>query len=297
MYEHVLLAVDGSDEARQAAERGLALARRFDAAVTVLAVLPERPLRLRQSSTEADRLREHAQAAVDAVVEVADAHDQAVATQVTEGKPAVAIDAVASERDADLVVLGRQGLSGLSRRVLGGVTEQVLARSDVPVLVVPEAATGARDEGFERLLLPTDGSDQAARAVPHAVAVARRDGAALDVLSVVDVQGAAGPFDAGGLDADFLERLDAQGREAVEAVAERVAASAPDVPVATAVERTTSFEGPAAGIRAYVEDEGIDLVVMGSHGRSNLRRQLLGSVAARTLRTVDVPVLVATRGD
>ncbi|MEF8824887.1 MAG: universal stress protein [Halapricum sp.] len=63
----------------------------------------------------------------------------------------------------------------------------------------------------------------------------------------------------------------------------------------TAVERTTSFEGAAAGVREYVEENGVDLVIMESHGRSNLKRQLLGSVASTVLPTVDVPVLVVKR--
>jgi nucleotide-binding universal stress UspA family protein len=65
--------------------------------------------------------------------------------------------------------------------------------------------------------------------------------------------------------------------------------------VSAAVVRTTAFEGVAAGIREYVADAGIDIIVMGSHGRSNLKRQLLGSVASNVLRTVDVPVLIVKR--
>jgi nucleotide-binding universal stress UspA family protein len=49
-----------------------------------------------------------------------------------EGKPAVRISEYADEQGADLIVVGRQGLTGLGRRLLGGVTEQVLHRSEVP---------------------------------------------------------------------------------------------------------------------------------------------------------------------
>lgn len=102
-------------------------------------------------------------------------------------------------------------------------------------------------------------------------------------------------FNAGALETEFLERLDARGREAVDSVASKIAESAPALPVETAVERTASFEGSAAGVREYVADTDVDLVVLGSHGRSNLKRQLLGSVASNVLRTVDVPVLVVKR--
>jgi nucleotide-binding universal stress UspA family protein len=296
MYDRIVIAVDGSDEARRAAGRGLRLARAFDATVDVLSVVERGALRLTETATERERLRERGEEALEAVEGLASELGQPVTTRLVDGKPAVQITRFADEQDAGLVVVGRQGATGLGRRLLGGVTEQVLHRSDVPVLVVPgEDHDGGA--GYARVLLTTDGSENAEVAVPHGVAVARRFDSTVDVLNVVDVQAAGGAFGAGGLEREFLERLDARGREAVDSVVERIEASAPDLPVETAVERTTSFDGAAAGIRAYVETNDVDLVVMGSHGRSGLGRQLLGSVASSVLRTVDVPVLVVKRGE
>jgi len=83
----------------------------------------------------------------------------------------------------------------------------------------------------------------------------------------------------------------------VDAAASKVEDAALALRVTTAVERTASFDGVAAGVRESVQAHGIDLVVVGSHGRSNLRRQLVGSVASAVFRTVDVPVLVVKRSD
>jgi len=113
----------------------------------------------------------------------------------------------------------------------------------------------------------------------------------------VDIQAAGGTFNAGGLEKEFVERLEAKGEDAVDSVARKIGESAPSLTVETAVKQTTSFEGTAAGVREYITENEIDLVVMGSHGRSNPKRQLLGSVASTVLRTVDVPVLVAKRSD
>lgn len=132
-------------------------------------------------------------------------------------------------------------------------------------------------------------------AIPYGTAIAQRYGSDVHVLNVVDLQAAGGVFNAGGLEKEFLERLDARGQEAVDSVASKIEESVPDLTVETAVERTASFEAAAAGIREYVEEHEVDLVVIGSHGRSNLKRQLLGSVASTVLRTVDVPVLVVKR--
>lgn len=296
MYDRIVIAVDGSEEARRAARRGLELARAVDATVTVLAVLEQKALRLTRRSTEKRRLRERGEAALADVEALAETLDQPVTTTLLEGKPAVRISECAADEDADLVVVGRQGLTGLGRRLLGGVTEQVLHRSDVPVLVVPDDDSGEPTPAeFSRVLLTTDGSENADVAIPHGVGLARHFESTLHVLHVVDLQAAGGMFSAGGLDAEFLDRLEARGREAVDGVVQHIQDSAPDLRVETAVERTTSFDGAAAGVREYVADNDIDLVVLGSHGRSNVGRQLLGSVASAVLRSVDVPVLVVKR--
>ncbi|EMA22424.1 universal stress protein [Haloarcula argentinensis DSM 12282] len=206
------------------------------------------------------------------------------------------IDEYAHETDAELIVLGRQGMTGLGKRLLGGVTEQILHRTAVPVLVVSDGTQAKRDEfDYSQILLPTDGSANAETATRHGAAVADRYDATVHVLNIVDIQAAGGAFNAGGLNEAFIERLEDSGRDAVAATADELGQIAPDVSVQTAVEQTTSLDGVAAGIQEYVSDNDTDLVVMASHGRSNLKRQLLGSVTSQLLRTVDVSVLVTPR--
>ena len=108
-------------------------------------------------------------------------------------------------------------MTGLGRRLLGGVTEQVLHRSDVPVLVVPgEDNGGDTAAGYSRVLITTDGSENAEVAVPDGTAISQRYDSAVHVLNVVDLQAAGGLFNAGGLEEEFVERLDARGQEAVD---------------------------------------------------------------------------------
>ncbi|MFW5948523.1 MAG: universal stress protein [Halolamina sp.] len=292
MYDHVLIGVDGSEEAERAARRGLDLAETVDASVTVVHVLSRKTLDRARGEVETEQLRDRAAAVLDAVESIAAERGQSVETEIREGSPAAALCEYAAEADADLLVLGRQGLTGIGRRLLGGVTERVLNRGAVPALVVPDEATG---DGYDRLLVPTDGSENAAAAYPHAGAVATAYGAAVDVLNVVDLQDAAGAFHAGGLEASFVERLEAEGEAAVADAAAELAEHAPGVAVRTAVERTADLDGAAAGIRAYVAEQDVDLVAIGSRGRSDFKRALLGSVASKVLRSVDVPVLVAAQ--
>jgi nucleotide-binding universal stress UspA family protein len=296
MYSHIVIPVDGSDEAAVAARRGLELAATVDATVDVLHVVERNALRLTRGADERERLRERGRDVLADVEAIAAELGRPVRTELREGKPAVQIDEFAAGRDADLIVVGRQGATGLGKRLLGGVTEQVLHRSDVPVFVVPGETQATGDAAdYTRVLVPTDGSENAEVATRHGATIAREYDAALHVLNVVDLQAEGGLFSAGGLERDFVDRLQARGREAVDRVASDVREASPGLDVETAVVETKSFEGAAAGIREYVADSGTDLVVMGSHGRSNLGRQLLGSVASTVLRTVDVPVLVVKR--
>jgi nucleotide-binding universal stress UspA family protein len=298
MYDRLLLAVDGSEEARHAARRGLELAGRFDADVDVLHVVPQKALRLTLSGDEKTQLRERGQTALAAVENDASNREfgQQLTTSLREGTPPAEISEHAAEQDADLIVLGRQGATGLKKKLLGGVTEQVLHRADCPVFVVPdEEQSTETDSTYSDILIPTDGSENAEAATPHGIAIAASYGSMVHVLNVVDLQDAGGMFSAGGLNVEFVERLEASGGEAVERVADEIVTADPDLAVKTAVERTASFDGVVAGIGEYVSKTDVDLVVMGSHGRSNLKRQLLGSVAASVLREVDVPILVVDR--
>lgn len=298
MYDRIVLAVDGSDEARQAARRGLELARVFDSNVAVLSVVERKALQLTETSDERAQLRKQRKAALAEIEDLASEFGQTVTTKLAEGKPAANICTYVDETSTDLIVVGRQGLTGLSRRLLGGITEQVLHRSDTPVLVVSgENQGGTLGADYSRVLVTTDGSENAAETIPHGIGIAKRYDSTVHVLNVVDLQAAGGAFSAGGLRKEFVERLETRGVDAVGSVAQLIEESAPSLTVETAVERTISFEGAAAGIREYVDENEIDLVVMDSHGRSNLKRQLLGSVASTVLRTVDVPVLVTTRSD
>ncbi|MHC3379792.1 universal stress protein [Haloarcula sp. H-GB5] len=294
MYDHVLIPVDGSDESTAATRRGLALARDFDATAEVVHVVDQRARRLTRTDRESGRLREHGESVLTEIESLAADAGQSVTTELLEGKPSVQIAEHARETDAVLIVLGRQGMTGLGKRLLGGVTEQVLHRTAVPVLVVSDDAR-MDDFDYSRLLLPTDGSENANTATQHSATVADRYDATVHVLNVVDIQAAGGAFNAGGLNEAFIERLEDNGRDAVTATADELGQIAPDVSIQTAVEQTTSLDGVAAGIQEYVSDNDIDLVVMASHGRSNLKRQLLGSVTSQLLRTVGVPVLVTPR--
>ncbi|WP_331232493.1 universal stress protein [Natronorarus salvus] len=145
---------------------------------------------------------------------------------------------------------------------------------------------------YERILVPTDGSRVAEVAVDHALSLAEQYGAEVHALYVADTDAIA--YSLGTEQLDRIEQGNFQGmtdlrRDAEEATG-HVKERAEELGL-TVAERHAGGR-PHRVIADYAEEKGIDLVVMGSHGRSGVRRALLGSVTERTLRSTHVPVLV-----
>jgi nucleotide-binding universal stress UspA family protein len=141
---------------------------------------------------------------------------------------------------------------------------------------------------YDRVLVPTDGSEAANAAAAHAIDIAERYDATVHTLYVVDVR--MSPISTGMDREAVLDLLDRSDRQPTAAIRDR--AETAGVTVVEAVRLGVPHET----IRAYVADEDIDLVVMGTHGRTGLERALLGSVTERVLRSGDVPVLTV-RGE
>ncbi len=283
----ILVPTDGSAPADRATQHALSLASQFDATVHALGVVD-----LQQAAgpfnaggldaTFVDRLQEQARENTQHVENRWAQPDRFQGT-VREGVPSKVILEYIQDNDIDLVAMGTHGRTGLRRFVLGSVTEHVLRESPVPVLV-----TGASEEEptlpYRNVLVPTDGSDCATAAIDHALSIASTCGATLHALNVVDdsvIVGSPG----GVLPETYLDDLEQIGEEATEELAER--AREHGVDVKTAVENNT----PGDGINAYASDSDIDLVVMGTHGRSGIERFLLGSTTERVIRTGTFPVL------
>ncbi|MFC7141608.1 universal stress protein [Halosimplex aquaticum] len=134
---------------------------------------------------------------------------------------------------------------------------------------------------YEDILVPTDGSAGAERAHDEAVDLAAEFGATVHSLYVVDVS-AIGP-ESGAV--DLAESFEQMGEDTTDAAVAR----ARDAGVDAVGSVTTGT--PHRSILDYVDEEGIDLVVMGTHGRTGIERYLLGSVTEKVVRAADVPVL------
>ena len=147
---------------------------------------------------------------------------------------------------------------------------------------------------LKRILHPTDFSDAARQALDLAMELCARCDAELHLLHVLPDL-AAIPLIPGGVVPPQL--TDAQQRcrqEAAEMLVKLVPAEwAAEHPVHRATRQGPAF----LGIIEYARDEDIDLIVLGTHGRSRLMQVLMGSVAERIVRKAPCPVLTVRPGD
>lgn len=282
MTQTILVPTDGSDPAAAAARHAGLLADALEADVHVLSVAPggDRRFDGEDDRPAIDRARERAEDTARVV------GDRVVETTIREGNPADAVVSYAEEVGATLIAMGTHGRTGVRRFVAGSVTEQVTRLADVPVFTVRTDSTveAGAPEAYDRILLPTDGSECAEAAVEEAIRLATAFDAEVHVLSVVDVNGLAARSELTN-PGMILDEFEEQAEDAVDRIARRVAEAGLDS--ATDVLQSS----PARGIGNYVDDNGIDLIVMGTHGRSGLGRVLLGSTTERLIRNADVPVL------
>jgi nucleotide-binding universal stress UspA family protein len=143
---------------------------------------------------------------------------------------------------------------------------------------------------YDHLLLPTDGSDGTSTIAEHAGSLAQQYDATVHVLSVVDTRNRfEGPTM--GLGTEAWE--DAERERAERAVDDAVAALPDDV----AVERHVEAGLPHAAILDSVDAADVDLIVMGTHGRTGLDHYLIGSIAERVVRQSPAPVLTVRIAD
>jgi nucleotide-binding universal stress UspA family protein len=137
---------------------------------------------------------------------------------------------------------------------------------------------------YDHILLPTDGSPGTVAAAEHAGTLARAFDATIHVLSVVDTRNR---FESptGGLAPSIW--LSGERDRAADAIDDAVAA----LPDGIQLEKVQQEGLPQSEIVEYAENNDIDLVVMGTHGRRGLDRFLFGSTAEAVSRRTTVPVM------
>jgi len=299
----ILLATDGSEDARRACEV-VARLDRADALEVVLVhvtePLPEPEVPFPTVFSEEDlRMMARVEEAHEGRAAERLAHCRAalpkamtVTTEPRVGPPAREILAAAQAHRPDLAVVGARGLDRTPLSGAGGVAQHLAREAPCPVLVVRGGATR-----FQRALVALDDAPESARTVAWLGKATWLAGCALTLTHVVDdrylreSRVAAGQL-AGG--AEYLERL--RGHLLAEA-GRRLEGHAGALKAAGWAVDTLVLEGdPAEAITVRAEGGSCDLVVVGARGRHGIGRYLLGGTAQKVVRHAAASVLVVRSG-
>ncbi|OTF01785.1 universal stress protein [Halorubrum sp. SD683] len=283
MFDDLLFPTDGSDGAESALEHVLDLAAAHGANVHVLNVVDTAYDRFLHMNGEfLELLEEEGERVVDEAATRAKDRDVTVQTAVAKGEPYEEIVDYANSHAVDLVVMPTHGRTGLGRFLLGSVTERVVRRADVPVLTLRPDEEDRVDYPYRTVLAPADGSSCGEYALGRGIDLAVAEEAELHVLSVVETA---------ALGTDIRSEMQI---DSLEGRAERVVDGAAEAAADAGIEATTAVQFAASvpeTIRTYVDDHDIDIVVVGTHGRTGFDRYVLGSVTEQLVRTCPVPVL------
>lgn len=264
--ERILVSLDGSSRADGAIEAIRPLLRRHQPEVILLGVMDEV-----QYSYE---LREH----LDRVCDDLRAGGIDSSIVIREGSPSAEIVAIARERGVDLIAMSTHGRGGLARAFLGSVTEEVLRRTEVPILV---CRPGVRMGDWKHLVVALDGSAAAERILPEVARFAKAEKASVDLVRV-----AVPVVTSGGLGEVPVVYSPEDPMPYLRKVAGELMANGVDA-------RPVGLEGRIGPqILKHVTESDAALVVLTTHGRTGLSRILMGSVAEEIVRHAPCPVMI-----
>lgn len=288
MFSSILVPTDGSAASNVALPLARTVAKATGASITLMRVLKlENHAPSRKGFVEAqDSLRHIATELRESVTSV---------DSVVEGAKHVA-DAILGQsrtQNADLIIMRTHGRAGLQRAVIGSVTQQVLGRSTVPLMLLRPG--GRRISQIRRLFVPIDGSPGGTLALNAAVQLARNTGANIRIQQVVVPvpQGYSGEEPYGGLafyDPTWAEDATASAKEYVDSLVTRLHAAN-----ITATGEARQDPDVALAIVAAADADSADMIVMTTHARTGPARALLGSTADIVVRTAHCPVLLIHR--
>jgi universal stress protein A len=296
MVRSILCPVDFSEQSRQALLWASAIAQYRGAELTVLSVIEPLLAQAAGIRLGVDLAREEAAPALREFVEATlpEGVRQAshVRMEVTVGDPSEAILQTGRRLKAGLIVMGTHGLGGFRKLVLGSTTEEVLRRTEWPVLAVPPGAVSApavEHPGVQlrRILLATDFRESAMAAMQWAGDLASDIGVPLVLAHVVEPVVVPPRWQA--LVADFESDRVASGQRMLA----RLSASFRD----TNTDCVVSVGRPADTIASLAAEHGAGLVVMGLANPEDSEPRKPGSIAYRVLRIAHVAVAVVPHSE
>ena len=312
MFQRFFVPLDGSARAEKAIPVAASLAR-ASAGTVILArvIVPPLPEEYganivgNEARLVQGEERSEARAYLD---EVMDRYDQVLAglhviVEVTfdSGTVSSTLLSLAEQEHTDMIVMCSRGENRLKRWVFGSIAQSTMRHSPLPVLVLNDHGTASVLENPTRplrLLVPLDGSAfSEATLQPLCQFLAlfpTVEPHELHLLQVVTVPPAGGRFRSGANVTDLLQQDEChQAEQYLQAVAKGVSAWIPEKTQVVVTTETFVYTDVAGTIVKQVgQGTGYDLIALATHGRSGIKRAILGSVTEHVFGTTTLPLFV-----
>jgi nucleotide-binding universal stress UspA family protein len=297
MYSKILVPLDGSKTAEKVLPYARYLAGKFKVPVELLAVVDIAEM---ATHVSAEKVR-HLDTMIEDGVRASTTYLRGAATTFPDGNVTCTVEkdraeeSIISKAECDagtLIAMATHGRSGLNRFLLGSVAEKVLRGSANPLLLVRamDAGKTTGETPFKAIIVPLDGSELAESVMPMVATMAKK----LD-LEVVLFRAYHIPYNAYAADDGYYavnyDELIASVRDEASEYLDKKVAEMKKLGVAKV--SAVSKEGFAGDeIIALGRKTADSLIAMCSHGRSGVKRWVLGSVTENVVRHSDEPVLV-----
>lgn len=277
----ILVAIDPGPASKNAFLQALRLAQSMRAQLVAVSVTPryEGNMNRWKISEANDQMNEPFKKCLQDATRTAVAYGQTIRVVHKVGDPVEEIVAMAEEFGAGLLLMGCPRRAYVERVLLGRTIANVIGLSPCDVLLIPEAV----EINFTRTLVGLDGSRYSMEAGQRALDLAVAYGGEVHALSVLHVD-AARSLHYGVLD---------EARHKCSTVIQTFAGQGKKLGVPVITEICEGF--PYEEIVKYGEEKDIQLIVLGSYGRTALRRFLTGSVVERVAALSFKPILVVKR--
>lgn len=283
--EKLLLSTDGSEFSEGAIREAISMAKKCSSKLFAVSVVETNPEYETLAPQLVEKEIDKAKSLLQSIKERASKEGVDCETVVRQGEDSFRyIVEEASKNSAEIIIMGRRGRTGLKRLVMGSVTAKVIGHASCDVLVVPK---DARVE-LKNILVATDGSRYSEKAAIKAIGIAKRSGSHLTVVSVVPSESIS-PLDI--VHSEMRRELIAEKEQkAAQCHIDGIRGLAEKEGVGIA---SLILEGrPYEAIVNTAEEKRIDLIVIGSHGKTGLEKLLMGSVAERVIVLSRCAVLV-----
>ena len=298
MYSKILIPLDGSSTAEKVLPYARYLAAKFKIPIELLAVIDIAELATHITAEKArfldTMIEEGMHSSENYLRGVAQSFSGATVTcKVEKGRAEDVIIERGETDKAMLIAMATHGRSGLNRFLLGSVAEKVLRGAANALLLVraTEAAPGNGEASFKSIIVPLDGSELAESILPMAAGVAKKLGLEVVLFRAYHIPYNAYAGDDGFYAVNYDDLISAVRDETNEYLEKRVAEIKK-----LGVEKVSALskEGFAGDeIIAMGRSTPEALIAMCSHGRSGVKRWVLGSVTENVVRHTVDPVLVA----